>query len=259
MDKVHEVTRPPWALDWLDSWLGLFSAIALSTTATHELTDWFHKTVLQPHIDSRQITEVQGDWLLDAVITVVLFLICRIAILGYKKLKTYRYPGSYVYCFKRVCPTTKARKEVIGHFILDCRPDGSMFAHGASYDWVNNALDYHSRVGWQSQHVGATRGNGAVTCFILYNVNDDDEFRRPYKHGLLRFEKKNLEFGVVAREQVYVGNMQAVDPPKASVAVYANTYAERIGKEKSEAKLTEILQEFGAKLLGHQKGPGWEA
>jgi hypothetical protein len=246
MEKIHTVTRPLWALDWLESWLGLFLAIALGTGATQLIKSYGHDILSRLLVHEKQLSSEAETLISDVVITITLFLLGHVFLVVYKRVKTRRYPGSYLYCFERRTELQEAQY-VLGYFSLRCLPNGCMVASGASYDWKVGQLSQQVR--WESEHVGATEERGATKCYILYDVDDRDVFKRPYKHGMLIFTNLRSE------ESVYRGYMQAVDPPTTSVAVYSRAYAKRFGKEKGESKLKAELLRTGGELIDSFRMP----
>jgi hypothetical protein len=247
MKNVHSVTRPAWALDWVESWAGLLAAIALSTAAITSLDNWLDSK-LGSNAMTGKLDMTVRNLIVDGLLTIFLFLLCHIAIKFYKWYKTSHYPGSYLYCFRRTDPVTSVKTDVAGFFILKCVPNGSMFAYGTSFDLHDGVLDLVSRVRWVSENVSATERQGEVTCYILYEVDHEDWGRRPYRHGLISFKSEDA-VGMIARGPAYYGNMQAIDPPTAKIAVYANAYAEYVGKKKGEDELRAKLSEWGKQIL----------
>jgi hypothetical protein len=240
VDKVHSTTRPAWALGSLE---GVFAfLLALAVIGVSELTTCLKTSFLKSYAE-----RTVGN-LVDVATLVVIPLICFAGFWFYGKIKKNDYPGSYLYCFLRTDDHGQ-KTPVLGHFVLECQNDGSMFASGASFDWRHNNLEMESKVGWKSEHVGAKKANREATCFVLYEVNPEDVHKRNYRHGLLTFTAKAGEKGVVSQGRVYRGAMQGVDPEGSVLKVHAKAYAERIGKNTEERFSLQQMHSFAGRLI----------
>jgi hypothetical protein len=261
MKNAHKATRPVWALHSVEVVLSMCLAIFLSAAATTFLTGWI-RAELAPRLASRQMSESEAAWVLDAVTTIALTTLSLVAIWVYKKVKTRHYSGTYVYCFKQTEPVMdngrpvldhhgnpleKVVFSVVGSFELKVLPDGGFSATGNAWQWENGLQRNNLQIGWTSQHVGTTEYAGTTKCFIIYTVNEEE--RRPYTHGLIEFEVRPRENGIVAREAVYRGRIHGIDPPNGKVPFYAHAYAERIGKVMSDRDRVRALEDHGAGLI----------
>lgn len=256
MDKVHSATRPAWALHWGERLLSLGLAIGLSAGTTTLLSGWA-KRELAPHIVSHEISDGTASFIVDCVVILILTLIGAFIIPVYKKIKTRRYPGTYLYAFQRTDEikdkfgeTRKITTQVVGGLTLRMLENGGVSAEGAAYDWRDGGPSLPTKMRWTSQHVGATEEGDKAVCFIFYDVDRRDAAKRPYQHGLLFFQKQPKEEGVVPpHDTVYRGHIHAVDPPNGTMPFYAYAYAERIGKELSETDIISRLRTYGETLI----------
>src|SRR5580692_2129747 len=161
MDKVHTATRPAWALRKLEVLISLGLAILLSTAATTFFSGWI-RAKLAPHLASHEISESMATFIIDASITITLTFLGVLIIPVYKKFKTLRYPGTYLYCFEKMDRTkdnsgTRGNKVfVVGGLKLEALDNGGIQAKGIAYDWAHKAIIPNSEMRWTSRHVGTT-------------------------------------------------------------------------------------------------------
>lgn len=243
MKDLHSATRPFWAIDW-KAVLCFLLTVLLCTAGTRWVT---HLLVLNRWVSKGILSQSSADFLEDVTVTLIVILLSWVAYVVYRKVRTRSYPGTYAYCFKR--KTNGGDVNVVGYFYLRCLLNGEMIAEGASFDWIDNALQSGSKVGWDSENVGASEARQTVICHILYKVKEGDQPKRPYVHGLLQFRLKKQEKGVITNNDVYHGHMQATDPP-SSVHIYEKAYGERIARgEIEEPRVKELLEDNAFKMI----------
>jgi hypothetical protein len=256
MDKVHEATRPGWAVRKIEPLGILLFALFFSSAASTFFSGWI-KARIAPHLESRDISEQSATYIADGGITLALTGIGWVLLPIYKLVKTRRYPGTYVYVFEKIdrvqdkLGNIKEQKVyVVGGLVLRCLENGGISAEGHAYDWRASAPDISTKMRWRSQNVGTTEESGRATCYIIYEVDQLDRDKRPYHSGLLSFEKQSKEKGIIPPHQtVYRGHIHAIDPPNGTVPFYAYAYAERIGREMSEPEIMNRLRDYGEALI----------
>jgi hypothetical protein len=245
MEKVFSTIRPAWALGWLESMFALLLALAIA--AARRFLFWLQGDLLAADIKNGRISESTASAIVDVATAVAIVLIFRLGILIYGWFRKKHYPGSYFYCCDRTDAHSGEKKRILGHFNIICLPDGSMHCDGISFDWENDRLVEGSHVNWESKHVGASESHDHESCYILYNVHENSFKHRPYRQGLLQFNKEDGE-GVVSNDSVYWGTMEAVNPPTTTRAVFSLAYAERIGKKMGNGALRDLLSAHGSAL-----------
>lgn len=257
MERAHKATRPVWALHSADVIVNLGVAIFFSAAATTLFTVWI-RAKLAPQVASWKISDTEAALVLDVITTTLLALFGACMIPIYKKITTRHYPGTYVYCFEQIQsvldsegkPSEKVVFTVVGCFVLEVLADGGLSAKGNAWEW-NDGLQFNElQIGWKSKHVGTTKANtNSTTCFIIFEVNDEDKYKRPYTQGLIDFEMRPRAKGIVAEQTVYRGHIHGIDPKNGTIPFYAYAYAERIGKVLGDTEIMDALRDHGVGLI----------
>lgn len=192
---------------------------------------------------------IHRSWpLIDAIVVV---LCCLVLIRTYQRLKIRCYPSTFIYCFKLPEKSNLSGKShVVGYCHI--KPDvesGEIRATGASFFWDGALLS--ERTGFTSTLVRGAQNNNETICHIMFDIDEDDQKKRTYSHGVLQFQL----IGCAADNKdkdAYVGYLKSYtkELELQDVVVRARGYAEWHSKGcVPERAIKPILEESGELLF----------
>ncbi|HWY50886.1 MAG TPA: MFS transporter [Chthoniobacterales bacterium] len=252
MKDLHRAIRPFYATTWIS--IASFALSILFGTGLNLLIfSKLHET-LDNSIKGNYLSGAATEVAYFCLVTLLNTLTCVGFYTALVKFRTRGYPGTYLYCFKRRT-ADGSTVDVIGYFFLQCAVNGQVSAQGESNDWKDGHLLAGTDVGWESSVVAATvgakiaRGGHYATCYILYSVIPEDQWKRDYRNGLLKFQYVHNQHGIVIGGDTYDGDMQALD----ASTIWEPAYAERVGKGYlAPDQIIDYLRNFAAALINRR-------